>query len=201
MCIAALRRRCCSKACRLEANSGLEPADLTLAVLLPDEAGNEPAEALDRLSGTCWHLYPMSATANGWQFRYEPNILKQIEQRMAQVPREDALDRLRTEVQKSFQGGFAKLLPWPPNAKAVQDRPELQLALCDSEAIAKSVIAYDDETPGSESLRTYRNAIMAIAPDAAGLEKSIQRMQRLMAAEYIEDETPTARQASLRANS
>jgi hypothetical protein len=175
----------------LEVNSGLDPAELTLAVVRPDEAGNEPAEALDRLSGTCWHLYPMGATANGWQFRYEPNILKQIEQRMTQVSREDALNRLRGEVQKSFQGGFARPLSWPPNAKAVPDKPALQLALCDSEAIAKSVVAYEDDTSESESLRTYRNAIMAIAPDAAGLEKSIQRMQRLMAAEQIEAETPS----------
>ncbi len=162
-----------------------------------DEAGNEPAEALDRLSGTCWHLYPMSVTANGWQFRYEPNILKQIEQRMTQVSREDALDRLRADVQKSFQGGFAKLLSWPPDAKAVSDRPELQLALCDSEAVAKSVVAHEDDTPGSESLRTYRNAIIAIAPDAGGLEKSIQRMQRLVAAERIEDETPNTEAGKL----
>jgi hypothetical protein len=181
----------------LEGNSGLDPAELTLAVVRPDEAGNEPAEALDRLSGTCWHLYPMSATANGWQFRYEPNILKQIEQRMTQVSRDDALDRLRTEVQKSFQGGFARAMPWPSNAKAVPDRPELQLALCDSEAVAKSVVAHDDDTPGIESLRTYRNAIIGIAPDAAGLEKSIQRMQRLMAAEQIENETPNTEAGKL----
>ena len=181
----------------LEANSGLDPAELTLAVVRPDEAGNEPAEALDRLSGTCWHLYPMSASANGWQFRYEPNILKQIEQRMTQVSRDDALDRLRTEVQKSFQGGFAKLMPWPPNAKAVPDRPELQLALCDSEAVAKSVVAHDDDTPGIELLRSYRNAITAVAPDPAGLEKSIQRMQRWIAAEQIEAETPTSEAGKL----
>jgi hypothetical protein len=181
----------------LEANSGLDPADLTLAVLRPDEAGNEPAEALDRLSGTCWHLYPMGAAANGWQFKFEPNILKQIEQRMTQISREDALDRLRTDVQKSFQGGFARLLPWPPNAKAVPDRPELQLALCDSEAVAKSVVAYSDDTPGIESPRTFRNAIMAIAPDAAGLDKTVQRMQRLMAAEAIEAETPNTEAGKL----
>ena len=181
----------------LEANSGLDPAELTLAVVRPDEAGNEPAEALDRLSGTCWHLYPMSASANGWQFRYEPNILKQIEQRMTQVSRDDALDRLRAEVQKSFHGSFSKLMPWPPNAKAVPDRPELQLALCDSEVIAKSVVAYGDDTPGVESLRSYSNAIMAIAPDPAGLEKSIQRAQRRIAAEQIEAETPNTEAGKL----
>jgi hypothetical protein len=181
----------------LESNSGLDPAELTLAVVRPDEAGNEPAEAMDRLSGTCWHLYPMSGSANGWQFRYEPNILKQIEQRMTQVSRDDALDRLRAEVQKSFQGGFAKLMPWPPYAKAVPGRPELQLALCDSEATAKSVVTYDDDALGVESLRSYRNAIMAVAPDAAGLEKSIQRMQRLIAAEQIENETPNTEAGKL----
>jgi hypothetical protein len=173
----------------LEANSGLDPSEVTLAVLRPEDAGTEPSEAMDRLAGSCWHLYPISGTADAWQFRYEPNILKQIEQRMAQIPRADAMDRLKTDVQKAFQGGFAKLLPWPPNAKAVPERAELQLALCESEEIAKSVVAYADDTPEVMSVRTYRNAIMAVAPDPSGLDKSIQRIQRLMAAEAIETET------------
>ncbi|MTW18316.1 DUF499 domain-containing protein [Rhodoplanes serenus] len=172
----------------LEANSGLDPADLTLAVLRPEDGGDEPAHALDRLAGACWHLYPMSGSANAWQFRYEPNILKQIEERMGQVPRPDALDRLKAEVQKSFQGAFAKLLAWPPNAKAVPERPELQLALCESEDTAKSVVTHTDDTPGAETMRTYRNAILAVAPDVNGLEKAIQRIQRLMAAEAIDSE-------------
>lgn len=176
----------------LEANSGLDPADLTVAVLRPDEAGTEPAEAMDRLAGACWHLYPMSGHANAWQFRYEPNILKQIEERAAQIPRADALDRLKTEVQKSFQGSFAKLIAWPPNAKAAPDRPDLQLALCESEEIAKSVVAYSDDTPGAQTVRGFLNAIVAVAPDPAGLEKAIQRVQRVMAAESIESETTSS---------
>jgi hypothetical protein len=172
----------------LEGSSGLDPADLTLAVVRPEDGGDEPEQALDRLAGACWHLYPMSGSANAWQFRYEPNILKQIEERMGQVPRADALDRLKTEVQKSFQGAFAKLLAWPPNAKAVPERPDLQLALCESEDIAKSVVTFTDDTPSAETLRTYRNAIIAVAPDPNGLEKAIQRIQRLMAAEAIEAE-------------
>jgi len=134
----------------------------------------------------------MSGSANAWQFRYEPNIMKQIEERMGQVPRPDALDRLKTETQKSFQGAFAKLLAWPPNAKAVPERPEMQLALCESEDIAKSIVVYTDDTPGAETMRTYRNAILAVAPDANGLEKAIQRIQRLMAAEAIEAEQTTS---------
>ena len=172
----------------LESTSGLDPAELTLAVLRPEDGGDEPAHALDRLAGACWHLYPMAGHANAWQFRYEPNILKQIEERMGQVPRADALDRLKSEVQKSFQGAFAKLLAWPPNAKAVPERPELQLALCESLDIAKSVVTHSDDTPGAETPRSYRNAILAVAPDPIGLEKAIQRIQRLMAAEAIEAE-------------
>lgn len=172
----------------MESSSGLDPADLTLAVLRPEDGGDEPAHALDRLAGACWHLYPMSGSANAWQFRYEPNILKQIEERMGQVPRADSLDRLKTEIQKSFQGAFAKLLAWPPNAKAVPERAEIQLALCETEELASSIVSYTDETSGAETMRTYRNAIVAVAPDANGLEKAIQRIQRLMAAEAIEAE-------------
>ena len=181
----------------LEAHSGMGPADMTLAVLRVDEAGTEPAEALDHLAGACWHIYPMSGSANAWQFRYEPNILKQIEERMVQVPRADALDRLKADAQKSFHGAFAKLLPWPSNAKAAPDRPELQIALCESEDVAKSLVAYKDDTPGSEILREYRNAILAVAPDASGLEKAVQRIQRLKAAESIEEETPNTEAGKL----
>ena len=39
-----------------------------LVALRTDEAGNEPAEALDRLAHTCWHIYPMPGTAGGYQF-------------------------------------------------------------------------------------------------------------------------------------
>lgn len=37
-------------------------------------------------------------------------------------------------------------------------------------------------------MRTYRNAILAVAPDTNGLEKAIERIRRLMAAEAIESE-------------
>ncbi|MHB0663469.1 hypothetical protein ACX4MY_07795, partial [Roseomonas mucosa] len=42
--------------------------------------------------------------------------------------------------------------------------------------------------PGAETMRTYRNAILAVAPDTNGLEKAIERIRRLMAAEAIESE-------------
>ena len=40
-------------------HSGLDPAELTLAILRTADAGEEPAQALDRLVGACWHTYPV----------------------------------------------------------------------------------------------------------------------------------------------
>ena len=181
----------------LEANSGLDPAEVTLAILHPDEAGNEPAEALDRLAHTCWHIYPMLSTANGYQFRYEPNILKRIEERLATIPRADALDRLKAEVQKSFTGAFARPAPWPTSPKAVRDIPDLQLALVEDEVLAKSVAQLADDTPDKQQPRMHRNAIVCVTADASALEKAITRIQRVMAAEQIEKEETASEQGKL----
>lgn len=87
----------------LEANSGMDAPALTLAILRPDEAGHEPGDALNALVGVCWHTYPMPG-GNGWQFRYQPNIIKQIEERADLVSFEDARSRVQTEAQKYFGG-------------------------------------------------------------------------------------------------
>ena len=172
----------------LEANSGLDPAEVTLAVLRTDEAGNEPAEALDRLAHTCWHIYPMLGTANGYQFRYEPNILKRIEERVSAIPHADALDRLKAEVQKSFTGAFARPAPWPTSPKAVRDTPDLQLALVENEDLAKLVAQLADDTSDKQQPRMHRNAIVCVTADAGALDKAITRIQRVIAAEQIEKE-------------
>jgi hypothetical protein len=172
----------------LEANSGLDPSEATLAVLRTDEAGNEPAEALDRLAHTCWHIYPMPGTAGGYQFRYEPNILKQIEERAVAVPRADALDRLKAEVQKSFTGAFARPAPWPTSPKAVRDTPDMQLALVEDEALAKLVAQLADDAPEKQQPRMHRNAIVCVTTEPGALAKAVARIQRVIAAEQIEKE-------------
>ncbi len=171
----------------LQATSGMDASDVTLAVLRPDEAGNEPAEALDRLAGICWHIYPL-AGGRGWQFRYEENVLKQIEERKAQFL-EEAKDLVRAEAQQYFGGPQFKLRAWPTSAQQVAPAADLQLALCDSEELAKRVCAYEDESdPAVPMPRSFRNAIVAVAPNPAALSSAIERAQRLLAAEAIEKE-------------
>ena len=40
----------------------------------------------------------------GWQFRFEPNVIKQIEQRAALIDAHEASDRVLTEAQSDFAG-------------------------------------------------------------------------------------------------
>ena len=169
--------------------SGLDRQQATLAVLRPDEAGPEPVEAMDRLAGVCWHLYPM-AGGDGYQFRYEPNVLKQIEERMAKVPIEDARGRVISEVQGYFQGPQFKLVSWPTGPRQVPDSADLQLVLAQDEALAKRVcVNEDDSIPGAPMPRRFLNAIVAVAPNPSTFSSAVERAQRLIAASKIDDES------------
>ncbi len=181
----------------MQSNSGLDPAELTLAVLRPEEAGPEPAEALDRLAGVCWHTYPMPG-GRGWQFRYEPNIIKQIEERKGKVSGEDAKSRVLSEAQGYFAGVIFKLRPWPEKPSDVPNSAELQLALCEAEAVAKRVCAYEDDTDAQAPIpRLFKNSLVAVTASPAALAEAIDRAQRLIAAEQIESENKSGEAGKL----
>ena len=172
----------------LQSSSGLDPTEATLAVLRPDDAGPEPSEALERLAGACWHTYSMEG-GRGSQFRYEPNVLKQIEERKGTIELEDAKGRVLTEVRGYFSGPSFKLAAWPASAKQVPESAVLQLALCESEARAKSVCACSDDTdPQAPQPRRFQNAIVAVAATQAALNEAVSSSQRLIAAEDINRE-------------
>lgn len=169
----------------LTAHSGLDVAELTLATLRPDEAGPEPSEALGRLTGACWHTYPIG-DGRSWQFRYEPNVNKQIEERMEQVPREDAQSAVLAEVQGYFAGSAFRLVNWPEGPRQVADSAQFQVALCETEETARRVCAYVDD---AESPRRFKNAILGVTASPAGLSQAITHAQRLLSAEAIQKET------------
>jgi hypothetical protein len=180
----------------MNANSGLDEAELTLAILRPEEAGTEPAEAMDRLAGVCWHTYPMPG-GRGLQFRFDQNILKQIDERRSKVSRDDAISRVQAEVQNYFQGPMFKQRPWPTNASQAPDSADLQLVLCVDEKLAQSVVANQDDRDTSSIVpRSFRNAIAAVAANAGKWEGAVERAQRLMAAEQIERENKSSQASS-----
>ena len=176
----------------LQQRSGLDQAEATLAVLRPEEAGDEPAAALERLVGLCWHTYPIitESQARGWQFRYEPNILKLIEERTEKIDAHEAQSRVMSEVQQYFGGLTFKLAAWPTSAKQVPNSADLQLVLCSDEALAERICAYEDDTtnPDHPFPRPFRNAIIAVTAKTAAFDGITQQARRLLAAEAIERE-------------
>ena len=175
----------------MQPSSGMEPADVTLAVLRPEEAGPEPAEALERLMGVCWHTYP-TGSGRGCKFSYEPNVLKQIEERMVNISPEDARSRVLAEAQGYFQGITFRPAAWPTSAKQVPNSADLQLALCEDEKIAKTVVQYEDDSdPAAPMPRGFQNAIVGVAPTPSALNEAIVRSRRLLAAEAIQRENKT----------
>jgi len=172
-------------------NSALSPEELTLAVLRPEEAGPEPAEALDHLIGVCWHTYPTPG-GRAWRFRYDPNVIKQIEERRDQVSLEDAEARVQGEAQQYFGGAGFRLRAWPEHAKQVSESVELQLALCQTVALAQSVCRNADDTdPNALIPRRFVNAICAITAKGLAYQNAVSRAQALLAAEEIEREYRT----------
>jgi hypothetical protein len=171
-----------------DSNSGMDAAELTLAILRPDEAGHEPGEALERLLGVCWHTYPM-AGGRGWQFRYDANINRQIEDRAGKISFEDARSRVMAEAQSYFAGPVFKLVSWPTNASQVSDTPDLQLILCDDAKTAESICANgDDRDPRAPMARRFINSIVAVAPSKGVLANAVERARRLIAADELERE-------------
>ena len=66
----------------------MDKREITLAVMRPSDVGHEPGEAMDRLISICWHTYPTDT--GKYQFRYEPNVNKRIEERAGNLNLEDA---------------------------------------------------------------------------------------------------------------
>lgn len=166
-------------------NSGLDAAELTLAILRTADSGEEPSKALDHLVGACWHTYPL-AGHKGWQFRFEPNVIKQIEERAALIDRDEARERVFTEAQSYFAGPRFSLASWPEKARDVQKIASLQLALCATVDIAVTVCKYEDDAdPAAPIPRRFRNAIVAVAPNHDAFQNALERAKRMIAAEQI----------------
>lgn len=163
----------------------MDRRDLTLAVLRPSEMGSEPSQALDRLVSVCWHTYH-DASREHFEFRYEPNIHKIIEERAPGIPLEDARQRLLTMVLSNFQGGMFRVVSYPTAPSAVADGAVLTLVLADDEALARRVVEFQNEPQDTAPFpRRFRNAIVAIAPRTDVLEQAIATERRLLAANEL----------------
>ena len=169
----------------LAPGAAMHKRDLTLAVLRPSDVGHEPGEAIDRLMNDCWHTYK-DESGRKFQFRYEPNANKIIEERIEGISIENARLAVMTLAQGYFSGHTFTLVAWPASPRAVSDSAALKLVLCETEQLAQAVCDYEDDAdPDALRPRRFRNAIFGIAPTAATLDDAVQHTRRRMAAEEV----------------
>ena len=169
----------------LTPQAAMDGKDITLATVRPAEVGHEPAEAMDRLMGVCWHTYPDESHTK-YQFRYEQNVNAQIEERAQAIPLEDARSEARTVVQSYFGGQTFKLRPFPSGPSAVADVAELKLVVSESEQVAQAICDFEDDSdPVAKAPRGFRNAILAVAPSQDLYNSAVQSIRRMRAAELI----------------
>ncbi len=169
-------------------NAAMDKRDLTLATLRPSEVGHEAGEAIDRLLSVCWHTYK-DDTGRRYQFRYEPNANKLIEERAESILTADARADVLTLAQGYFGGNTFKLIAYPASPRAVSDTADLKLVLGDTEAFAQAVCDYEDDSePDAKRPRRFRNAIFGVAPTHLALEEAIQAVRLSKAADEINKE-------------
>ncbi|MBM4431924.1 MAG: DUF499 domain-containing protein, partial [Chloroflexi bacterium] len=169
-------------------SAAMDKRDLTLAVLRPSDVGHEPGEAIDRLMSVCWHTYK-DDSGRKFQFRYEPNVNRLIDERTNGIPIEDAKQAVLTLAQNYFKGHTFTLVAYPSSPRSVADSAELKLVLSDTEQLAQAVCDYEDNTdPAAKRIRRFRNAIFGISPARDALTDAVQVMRRLRAAEEISKE-------------
>ena len=173
---------------QLTDTAAMDKSELTLAVMRPSDVGSEAGDAIDRLMSVCWHTYKDNSGLK-FQFRYQPNVNKLVEERAGRISQEDARQDVLTLAQSYFKGRTFKLVAYPGSPQAVQDSADLKLVLCEDEEGAQAVCDYEDNTnPDAKRPRRFRNAIFGIAPTHAALEDATQEMRRLKAASDIAKE-------------
>ncbi len=169
-------------------NAAMDKRDLTLAVLRPSDVGHEPGEAMDRLMRVCWHMYKDSSGLR-FQFRYEPNVNKLVEEQAEGIPPEDARQSILTLAQNYFKGHIFTPVAYPGSPQSVPDSADLKLVLCETEALAQAICDYEDNSnPQALRPRRFRNAIFGIAPSPTTLEHAVQVRRKLLAAEAVLEE-------------
>lgn len=171
-------------------NAYLRREEITQICIRPQDAGNEPGEALDRLLSVCWYTYP-TISGDAYQFKTEANVNKLIEEGLASnvVPESEAAQQIHTVIERYFTGATFSLKRWPETPGDARDEEKtLSLALCDSVERAVEVVIHSRKDGDEAQPRAYRNAIVAIAPEPSLFKQAIDHARRSLIAAKIKKE-------------
>ncbi|HKZ82401.1 MAG TPA: DUF499 domain-containing protein [Anaerolineae bacterium] len=173
--------------------SGVDPADLMLAVLEPDESGggDDPAvvsRALERLYDQAWFL---EYDGHRYRFKTEPSLNKIIADETGHVGLSKAKAEIEDRIKQIWKKGYFRPVYFPVEPDDVDDDADLpKLAIMHFEAVkvgAAEAAPPDlvrriyEYTGAMESFRTYQNNVLFLVADGDQVDNMVNVARRYLA--------------------
>ena len=173
--------------------SGVDPADLRLAVLQHDDDPALVEKAVQRLIDRCWFF---DYDGLRYRFKTEPSLRKIVDDEMGLVGKIKAKSELDERIQKVWKKGVFDPAYFPDEAAEVDDDSQLpKLVVLHYDAA--NVKATDAATPpdlvvklfehkGSmEEYRTYKNNLVFLVADEDQVDRMVDVAQQYLAIRRI----------------
>ena len=176
------------------AHRGIDDRSIKLGCVQPGEAPAIFGDALRRLGDNATHLYP---EGDRYWFTTQPTV-NRLAQQLAEQFKDDEVDgEIENRLRKyGPRDDFAAVHPPPNEPSDVKDEPEARLVILgpkyphvakDARSLAREQADVILHNKGSGP-RTYRNAVVFLAPDKTRLADLRQAARQFMAWKRIEDE-------------
>lgn len=172
--------------------AGVDPADLTVAVLQPED---EPAvldKCLQDLEANAWFL---DWDGRRYRFKTEPSLNKLVTDEAAVVGRVKAKEELDARIRQVWKKGTFHPVWFPSEAGDVDDDakdPKLAVIHYDAATVSPGqdtppelVQKIFDHAGSMEGYRTYKNNLVFLVADADQVEHMVEVAQRYLAIRRI----------------
>ncbi len=188
-------------------NKGIEDRQIKLGCVQPGEGVAIFGDALRRLADQATYLYQ---NAQRYWYATQPSVNRLAQDRSARLKADDVQDELLRRLRNAARqrGDFAAVHAAPGSGSDVPDEREARLVLLgpghshSSKATDSAARHHAEALLDSRgaSPRTYRNALVFLAPDATRLNELDQAAREYLAWKSIEDERDTLGLDSFQAN-
>jgi len=173
--------------------SGVDPADLRLAVLQPDDDSALIDKATQRLLDHSWFL---DYDGLRYRFKTEPSLRKIVDDEMGLVGKVKAKNELDERIRKVWKKGVFEPMFFPTEAGDVDDNPgPPKLVVIHYDAAAQKaaeahqppdLVAKIFEHKGTlQEYRTYKNNLVFLVADADQVDRMVEVAQRYLAVHRI----------------
>lgn len=175
---------------------GLGIQRLRLAALREGMPAALVGDALRRLEEELWYLHVESGL---YAFSNQPNLNRIIVEREGQVQDEQIVAAIRERL-GHLAGSELSVTLWPKASQDVPDNKQLKLAVLSPQQVRQSsetaAFVADLVNRVDTTFRTYRNALVVLAPDGAEAAALRERVKRSLALRAIQDDKALVRQLS-----